>query len=171
MNLEKQKTYTDIERVWVVQEICMLTAPAWDSKQKRMKNRMSIMEACEKVGIAAITYHKWLQKDPKLAHFVDELKQSQRRMVSDLSENIIFAWLSGETKLSAQEKIKLAQWTLEKTAKEYNPASKVEVESKVLNIDMSEKEIIERLKELNINNTTYEQFPEATYVEESEEHS
>lgn len=47
----------------------------------------------------------------------------------------------------------------------------MEVESKVLNIDMSEKEIIERLKELNINNTTYEQFPEATYVEEPEEHS
>ena len=92
MKIEKQnKTYTDIERIGVVQEICMLTAPAWDSKQKRMKNRMSIMEACASVGIASITYHKWLQKDPKLAHFVDELKQSQRRMVSDLSENIIFA--------------------------------------------------------------------------------
>jgi hypothetical protein len=95
MQKNKQlKTYSEIERIGVVQEICMLTAPMWDSKAKRMKNRMSIMEACDKVGIASITYHKWLQKDPKLAHFIDELKQSQRRMVSDLSENIIFAGLS-----------------------------------------------------------------------------
>jgi hypothetical protein len=72
----------------------MLTAPAWDSKKKKMKNRMSIIEACDHVGIAAITYHKWLQKDPRIAQFVDELKQSQRQMVADLSESIIFAGLN-----------------------------------------------------------------------------
>ena len=41
------------------------------------------------------------------------------------------------------------------------------MESKTLNIDMTESEIIARLKELNINQEQYGlMIPEATYVEE-----
>jgi hypothetical protein len=52
------------------------------------------------------------------------------------------------TKLRPNEKIQLAKWALEKTSPEYNPAIKVSQTNLNVNVEMTDDEIIQRLKDL-----------------------
>lgn len=146
---------TRIENKWMVSrhsyidKIVTLTTPIWDSKAKRLKPRMTIANACHEVGITPQTYNSWLREDPLLAQMVEDVYASHRQMMDDMANWIIMEWLNGDVKLRPNEKIQLAKWFVEKTNPYFNPTQKVEVDANNNNFNMSEEEIINRLRELS----------------------
>ena len=126
-----------------------LTTPIWDSKAKKLKPRMTIAQACSEMGITPQTYINWLREDPLLAQMVEDVFASHRQMMDDMANAIILEWLNGDVKLRPSEKIWFAFRYLEKTSPHFNPSQKIELEASQNHFNMSEEEIINRLKELS----------------------
>jgi ribosomal protein S7 len=128
---------------------------------------MGIGEACAEAWITLQSFNLWRRSDPSLDKLIEQVDEASMDMMRDLSQNIIQDGLTWITKLRPNEKIQLAKWALEKTSPEFNPA--VKVESKNLNVDvtMTDEEIIQRLKDLWINNISNVNSSTPTYTEGS----
>lgn len=140
-----------VERQLIISEICALRAPVWDTKTKKMKPRMGIGEACDKAWISIQTFNSWRREDPALDKLITQVNEASMDMIKDISQNIIQDWLTGMTKLRPNEKIQLAKWALEKTSPEFNPTINVKSTNLDISVTMTDEEIIERLKDLWIN--------------------
>lgn len=138
-----------VSRHSMIDKIMTLTTPIWDSKAKRLKPRMTIAQACSEVWITSVTYHVWLKEDPLLAQMVENVHNSHRQMMDDMANSIILEWLNWDVKLRPNEKIQLAKWFVEKTNPYFNPSQKIELEANQSHFNMSEEEILNRLKELS----------------------
>lgn len=145
-----------ITRHSLIDKIMTLTTPIWDNKAKRLKPKMTIAQACSEVGITSVTYNSWLREDPVLEQMVEEVHASHRQMMEDMANSIIMEWLNGDVKLRPSEKISFAFRYLEKTSPHFNPAQKIEMEANNNNFNMSEEEILNRLRELS--QETWENF-------------
>ena len=138
-----------VSRHSIIDKVMTLTTPIWDSKAKKLKPRMTIAQACSEMGITPQTYNNWLREDPLLAQMVEDVFASHRQMMDDMANAIILEWLNGDVKLRPSEKIWFAFRYLEKTSPHFNPSQKIELEASQNHFNMSEEEIINRLKELS----------------------
>ena len=145
-----------VSRHSIIDKIITITTPIWDSKAKRLKPRMTIAQACSEVWITPQTYNTWLREDPLLAQMVSEVHASHRQMREDMANSIIMEWLNGDVKLRPSERIWYAFRYLEKTSPHFNPAQKIEMESNNNNFNMSDEEILNRLRDLS--QETWENF-------------
>ena len=145
-----------VSRHSIIDKIITITTPIWDSKAKRLKPRMTIAQACSEVWITPQTYNTWLREDPLLAQMVSEVHASHRQMMEDMANSIIMEWLNGDVKLRPSERIWYAFRYLEKTSPHFNPAQKIEMESNNNNFNMSDEEILNRLRDLS--QETWENF-------------
>lgn len=145
----KEKPTWLISRHQIIDKIISITTPIWDSKSKKLKPKMTIAQACSEVWITVPTYRNWLNADPVLANMVEEVYASHRQMMDDISTSIVMEGLNGDVKLRPNEKIQLAKWYLEKSSPYFNPSQRIELESTAVSYDMSEEEIINRIKELS----------------------
>ncbi len=137
-----------VSRHSIVDKMMTLTTPVWDSKAKRLRPKMTIAQACSEVGIVPVTYYTWLKEDEVLAQMVEEVHNSHRQMMEDMANSIIMEWLNGEVKLRPNERMWFAFRYLEKTSPYFNPTQKIEMDANNTNMNMSEEEIINRLREL-----------------------
>lgn len=155
VNSNKKNVSAKIDNKWlvtrhsIIDKIISMTTPIWDSKAKRLKPRMTIAQACSMVDITPQTYNTWLRDDPLLAQMVEDVYASHRQMMDDMANAIIMEWLNGDVKLRPSEKISFAFRYLEKTSPHFNPSQKIELEANQNHFNMSEEEIINRLKELS----------------------
>lgn len=145
----KNSPWALVTRHQYVDKILTLTTPIWDSKAKRLKPKMTIAQACSELWITSVTYHTWLREDKLLSQMVEEVKASHRQMMDDMSSSIVLEWLNGDVKLRPNEKIQLAKWYLEKTSPYFSPTQKIELEASNTNYNMTEEEIINRIRELS----------------------
>lgn len=166
-------------RLSVVEEICMLTAPQWN--WKKMTRWMTIMEACNHVGISDMTFRNWRQEDKKLHDYYESTKRARKEMahssMRDLAMNNVFNAISWQVKLRPKEMVEVSLRYLEKTDESFNQSIKVDVDSSSkVQISMGTEEMTQRIMELsaalwitNPTNDEWNKYASDTHATDSQE--
>jgi hypothetical protein len=94
---------------------------------------MTILEACNHVGISDMTFRNWRQEDKKLHDYYESTKRARKEMahssMRDLAMNNVFNAISGQVKLRPKEMVEVSLRYLEKTDESFNQSIKVDVDS------------------------------------------
>lgn len=137
-------------RLEIIESILISTAPKWNGK--KFAPSMSLKEACEKEGITDLTFRNWRADSPKIAQYVDDVRESRKEMMHLMMKEValknVMEGLSGWVKLRPLDKINISLRYLEKTENEFNPSTKVDIENKTLVLNMGSEEMEQRIMEL-----------------------
>jgi len=146
-------------RLAIIESVMMHTAAKWN--WKKFVKWMTLIEACQKEWITAVTFRSWKNEDKKIWDYIEWMVRARKEMLHTMMEQLaldnVMEGINWGVKLRPMDKINVSLRYLEKTSAEFNPAIKVDVENTTnpllsMNRQEMEQRILELSSKLNINN-------------------
>jgi hypothetical protein len=130
--------YSPDERVAIVQSLLKLTSLEYiDGK---LKKRMGITEACEKIGVAYDTVAKWRKENPSIDEMFTAHKASRSSQMRYQAKTNVEKALYGHMKLKDKEVVDISLRFLEKTDDEFKDRKEISIKDIDLSVPMEELE-------------------------------
>lgn len=139
----KEKKIPLLGRSQYVEMVLELTNPVLSGWKVK---KMTIVDACKKIGITPVSFHNWMKEDPVLKDAWETALSIRKELVRVKARDNIYEAIDWDIKLRPREKIEISKWFLEKTDNDFNPKSQVDVKSMNMNFDVSMEELQEKLK-------------------------
>lgn len=117
----------------------------------KLKKPMDLKEASKLNWITSQTLYNWMKADNSLKLAWDSAQDTQREVMTIKSKENIFKAIDWEMGLRKREIVDVSFRYLEKTNKEFQPTSQIEMKAVNLNFDMSLDEINAKIASLQNN--------------------
>jgi len=142
--------YVTVGKRALMDKILLSMYPVMTPEGKLKKN-MDLKESCKLNGITSQTLYNWMRADNSLKLAWDSAQETQKEVMTIKAKENVFKAIDWEMGLRKREIVDVSFRFLEKTNKEFQPTSNIELKSTNMNFDISLEELNAKIKSLQDN--------------------